>query len=274
MLGTLQASLTDFRYLSSKWVDNTKEEALLGVSLTGIMDHHVMSGDGGVGFTTGEERLAQWLRSMRDVAVETNKEFAPKLGVNVSAAITCVKPSGTVSQLVDSASGIHPRHSKFYIRRVRGDNKDPLTQMLKDMGVPYGVVNNSTVAFEFPIKAPDNCITRHNVTAIEQLELWKIYQENWCEHKPSITVYYKDDEYLDVVAWIYKHFDDVSGISLLPKDEGIYPLMPYEDIDEETFTKLSFELPAIDWSKLKEYETEDMTVANKELACSAGVCEI
>lgn len=266
-MGTMQASLVNFRYLSPKWKENTESEALLGVSQTGIMDHPIL-GD------YKHPEIKDILNELREHSIRINKDTAAKVGINQSAAITCVKPSGTVSQLVDSASGIHPRWNDYYIRRTRADIKDPLTQLMLDSKVPYTQVNNSTVAFEFPMKAPDGAINRKHLTALEQLELWKVYQDNWCEHKPSITVYYTDDEFLDVAAWIYKHFDDVSGISLLPKDDNVYPASPYEDISKDTYEKLLSEYPTVQWSNLTLYEKEDMTVSNKELACSAGVCEL
>lgn len=272
ILGTIQSTLTDFRYLSSAWKKNTEEERLLGVSLTGIMDHPVMSGGSPTSKKTSP--LTNWLQELKEVAVETNKEWAAKLGINPSTAITCVKPSGTVSQLVDSASGIHPRFSPFYIRTVRSDNKDPLTQFLKDQGVPWEPAigkEATTTVFSFPIKAPEGSVIENDVSAISQLEMWKLYQENWCEHKPSVTVYYTPDEFMDVAAWLWKNFDKVSGISLLPKSEHTYKQAPYQEITEEEYEALKSRMPVIDWSAF--VETEDSTTATHELACSSGFCE-
>lgn len=270
ILGTLQATLTDFRYLSKEWERNTREEALLGVSLTGIMDHLILSG-------SDTDELKDWLNELREVAIETNKKWSSILGINSAAAITCVKPSGTVSQLVDSASGIHPRYSQYYVRRVRGDAKDPITQLLKDQGVLWeheiGKEGISCV-FNFPMKAPDRCVTRNEIDAMQQLELWKIYQENWCEHKPSITVYYKEDEFIDVGSWVYRNFDMLSGVSFLPHTDHVYKQAPYEEITEEQYNDLIDKMPKIDFTKLSDYEKEDSTDTTKELACSAGSCEV
>jgi ribonucleoside-diphosphate reductase alpha chain len=273
ILGTLQATQTNFRYLRKIWKQNTEEEALLGVSLTGIMDHDVMSAKDGY---EGKSNLEEWLHILKGVAIETNKEWAGKLGINPAAAITCVKPSGTVSQLVDSASGIHPRYSAFYIRRVRNDKKDPLSQLMIDQGVPYeeDAMNPQTYVFSFPMKAPEGSVQRNDMGAIETLELWKLYQDAWTEHKPSITVYYTDDEFMEVGAWIYRNFDDVSGVSLLPHSDHTYKQAPYEEIDEETYLSLLEEMPEVDWSLLGEYEQEDNTTGTSEFACSGGACEI
>lgn len=286
ILGTLQATLTDFRYLSKRWKDNTEEEALLGVSLTGIMDHPVLNGsDEYSGFLYPEfdptekvSYLSEVLGELKNVAIETNKEWAEKLGINPSVAITCVKPSGTVSQLVDSASGIHPRHAPYYIRTVRADKKDPLSRMMKESGFPVedDVMNpDSTYVFSFPMKAPENAVFRDDRSAVEQLEHWLLYQRYWCEHKPSVTISYKEDEILDVGAWVFKHFDEMSGISFLPHTEHTYKQAPYQDITEEEYYELLEKMPKdIDWSKLGEYEKEDNTKGTQELSCSAGVCEI
>jgi ribonucleoside-triphosphate reductase len=280
ILGTLQSTLTDFKYLNDSWRINTEDEALLGVSITGIMDHPVLSGrvpyfESGTG--ESPKNLAWVLNYLKEIAIATNKEWAKKLGIKQSAAITCVKPSGTVSQLVDSASGIHPRYAPFYIRRVGSDENDPVGKFLKDSGVPYdiNIRNPHEMLFKFPIKSPETAQCRHEVTALQQLELWKTYQDYWCEHKPSITVYVRPDEWLDVQAWVWKHFDEISGISFLPYDDHIYEQAPYEEIDEETYNKLDSEMPKdIDWSKLSEYEQEDMTTATQELACTGGACEL
>ena len=269
IIGTLQATLTDFRYLRNIWKRNTEEEALLGVSLTGICDHHVLSSD--------SPQLEKWLTEMKDVAVKTNKKWAAKLGINQSAAITCVKPSGTVSQLVDSASGIHPRFSNHYIRRVRSDKKDPLAQYMETVGFPVepDVMNKSSLVFSFPVKAPAKSVVVKDVGAMEQLKLWKKYQDFWCEHKPSITVYYTDDEFLQVAQWIWDNFDTVSGISLLPVSDHVYQQAPYEAIDKEKYNELVKAMPKdIDWSDLENFEKDDNTTGSQELACTGGACEI
>jgi len=270
IIGTLQATLTDFRYLRNCWKKNTEEEALLGVSMTGIMDHYLLS--------KGESKdLSKWLEEVRDVAVDTNKKWAEKLGINQSAAITCVKPSGTVSQLVDSASGIHPRFSKHYIRRVRSDHKDPLAVFMAQSGFPVeqDVMSPTSSVFSFPVKAPESSVTVKQVGAMQQLELWKAYQNHWCEHKPSITVYYTDDEFLQVAQWIWENFDLCSGISLLPYSDHVYQQAPYEDIDVEKYDELVASMPqGVDWNDLEKYEEEDNTTGSQELACVGGACEI
>ena len=270
IIGTLQATLTDFRYLRNCWKKNTEEEALLGVSMTGIMDHYLLS--------KGESKdLGKWLEEVRDVAVDTNKKWAEKLGINQSAAITCVKPSGTVSQLVDSASGIHPRFSKHYIRRVRSDNKDPLAIFMGQSGFPVeqDVMSPSSAVFSFPVKAPESSVTVKQVGAMQQLELWKAYQNHWCEHKPSITVYYTDNEFLQVAQWIWENFDLCSGISLLPYSDHVYQQAPYEDITAEKYDELVAAMPVgVDWDDLEKYEEEDNTTGSQELACVGGACEI
>ena len=270
IIGTLQSTLTDFRYLRVRWKRNTEEEALLGVSLTGIMDHAVL-GD------ANNPELAAWLEEMRNVSIQTNKEWAEKLGVNASAAITCVKPSGTVSQLVDSASGIHPRFSKHYIRRVRSDKKDPLAVYMEQAGFPVekDVMNDSTVVFSFPVKSPESSTCVKEVGAMEQLALWKTYQNHWCEHKPSVTVYYTDSEYFKVAQWIWDNFDLCSGISLLPTSDHVYQQAPYEDIDESQYEKLVAAMPQnVNWEELSQFEKEDNTTGSQELACVGGACEI
>jgi ribonucleoside-diphosphate reductase alpha chain len=270
IIGTLQATLTDFRYLRSCWKKNTEEEALLGVSMTGIMDHYLLS--------KGESKdLENWLEQVRDVTIKTNKKWSEKLGINQSAAITCVKPSGTVSQLVDSASGIHPRFSKHYIRRVRSDKKDPLAVFMEQSGFPVeqDVMSPSSAVFSFPVKAPDTSVTVKQVGAMQQLELWKAYQNHWCEHKPSITVYYTDDEFLEVAQWIWNNFDLCSGISLLPYSDHVYQQAPYEDIDADKYDELVAAMPeGVDWEDLGKYEQEDNTTGSQELACVGGACEI
>lgn len=279
ILGTLQSTLTGFRYLTSEWKRNCEEERLLGVSLTGIMDHPVLSTQEMwvSSEAEGAVSLEEILVKLKEVAIETNKEWAAKLGINQSTAITCVKPSGTVSQLVNSASGIHPRYSSYYVRTVRADNKDPLTIFLKDQGVPNEpdvTKPLTTTVFSFPIQSPTGSITRNEMTAMQQLDLWSIYADYWCEHKPSITIYYKDSEFLDIGAWVYRNFDKVSGISFLPHTDHIYKQAPYQEISKEEYEDLISKFPVLDWSKLKEYEKEDSTETTKELACSAGVCEI
>jgi ribonucleoside-diphosphate reductase alpha chain len=269
IIGTLQSTLTDFRYLRNIWKKNTEEEALLGVSLTGIMDNKLLNQQ--------TETIADDLGILRRVAIDTNKKWAEKLGVNHSTAITCVKPSGTVSQLVDSASGIHPRFSPNYIRRVRSDKKDPLAIFMEAAGFPVeqDIMSKESVVFSFPVKSPEGSVTVNQVGAMEQLKLWKVYQDHWCEHKPSITVYYTDDEFLEVAQWIWENFDTVSGISLLPVTDHVYQQAPYEDISTEKYDELVALMPVgIDWSNLEYFEKEDNTTGSQELACTGGACEI
>src|SRR5210317_1613581 len=264
ILGTFQSTLTNFKYLRKIWKDNTEEERLLGVSLTGILDTNIWT----------EEILTM----LREVAVETNKKMAKDLGIPQSTAITCVKPSGTVSQLVDSASGIHARHNDYYIRTVRGDNKDPITQFLISEGIPAEpdvMKPDSTTVFSFPMKSPDGAVTRFDMSAIEQLELWLLYQRHWCEHKPSVTISVKENEWMEVGTWVYEHFDKVSGISFLPFSEHTYQQAPYQDIDADTYEELLTQMPKhVNWSMLQEFEKEDTTSGGRELACTAGVCEV
>ena len=293
ILGTLQATLTDFRYLSKAWKDNTEEEALLGVSLTGIMDHPVLSGSKvftGTWFDESGEvlsvdldgypyyELSDILEELKEVAVETNKEWANRLGINQSVAITCVKPSGTVSQLVDSASGIHPRYSEYYIRTVRADKKDPLAKMMVDQGFPVEddvMKPDSTYVFSFPMKAPSDAVFRNDRTAIEQLEHWLTYQRHWTEHKPSVTVYVKPDEWLDVGSWVWRHFDEVSGVSFLPHSEHTYQQAPYQEITESEYYEFLEKMPTdIDWTMVGKYEAEDNTLGSQMMACSGSSCEI
>ena len=270
ILGTLQSTLTDFKYLRKVWKDNTEEERLLGVSLTGIMDHHVLSKN---------VDSKRWLEEMRQEAVETNKNFANMLGIPQSAAITCVKPSGTVSQLVDAASGIHARHNDYYIRTVRGDNKDPLTQFLIEEGVHNErdmMKPDSVTVFSFAMRSPDGAVTRTQMTAIQQLELWKTYAIHWCEHKPSITVTVKEHEWMEVGAWVYENFDVASGVSFLPHSDHTYQQAPYQDIESDDYNdwQQTYSHIKIDWNKLTEFEKEDNTSGSRELACTAGVCEV
>ena len=268
ILGTLQATLTNFRYLRKIWQDNTEEEALLGVSLTGIMDHPIMSG------RKKQAELKQWLTELKEEAIKTNKEWAERLGINVSTAITAVKPSGTVSQLVDSASGIHPRYSEQYVRRVRADARDPLCGVLEAAGVPVedDVMSATTKVFSFPVKSPKDAIVATDMGAMEQLKLWEIYQDYWCEHKPSMTCYYRDDEFLEVGQWLYNKFDKVSGISFLPYAEHSYQQAPYEPVDKATYSNLVADFPkSIEWNVS---EASDMTEGSQQLACTGNSCEI
>jgi ribonucleoside-diphosphate reductase alpha chain len=278
VLGTLQSTLTTFRYLSDTWVKNTIEERLLGVSLTGIMDHPFMSGTSKVLEGAENMKLAEVLQTLRETAIETNKEWAENLGIEPSKSITCVKPSGTVSQLVDAASGIHPRYAHHYIRRVRADKKDPVSKLMRDAGVPVEddvMSPQQTDVFSFPLKAPETAILRDDVSALDQLKLWLTYQRNWCEHKPSITVYVQDNEWVEVAAFVYKYFDEMAGVSFLPYDNGTYRQAPYEEITAETFVAETEKMPvSIDWSAISIYEREDQTTNTKELACVSGVCEI
>lgn len=289
ILGTLQSTMTNFRYLRSIWKKNTEEEALLGVSMTGIMDHAILS-DIDAAYDANEDNdfgwdpsknmttLADVLLALKQVAIDTNKKWATKLNVAQSTAITCVKPSGTVSQLVDSASGIHSRFAPYYIRRVRADIKDPLTQFMIEAGFPHEMdvtKPHNTVVFDFPQKAPVGGKVVADDTALTQLNIWKMYQDNWCEHKPSITVYYSDNEFLHVGAWVFDNFASVSGISFLPRTDHTYQQAPYEAITEEKYNDLLQAMPqGTDWSQLGQYENTDMTTGAQELACVAGGCEI
>ena len=270
ILGTIQSTYTNFPYLRRIWKENTEQERLLGVSLTGIMDNPLM--------TTKNKGLDKTLEHLRNVAVATNAHWAKLLGIPCSAAITCVKPSGTVSQLVDSASGIHARHSAYYIRTVRGDIKDPLTNFMKDMGVPCEpcvMKPDSTVVFSFPQRAPMGAVTTNDLTAIEQLEMWLAYQRHWCEHKPSVTINVKNSEWLDVGSFVYKHFDEMSGVSFLPFNEHTYQQAPYQEVGRSEYEQLLGIMPThIDWTKLKDYEAEDNTSGMQTLACSGDSCEI
>jgi len=272
ILGTWQSTLTDFKYIRKIWKDNTEEERLLGVSLTGQFGHKFFSGQEGLG------KLADVLDLLRLRAVSTNIAEAEKIGIPASAAVTCVKPSGTVSQLVGVSSGMHAWHSDYYIRTVRGDKKDPITQFLKDTGIPAEddvMKPNDTTVFSFPVKAPKHAITRDKLTAIQQLEVWLVYQRHWCEHKPSITVSVKEDEWMEVGAWVYKNFDEVSGISFLPKSNHSYVQAPYQEITKEEYEEAHSKMPkTIDWSALSLYELEDTTTGTQAFACVASECEI
>lgn len=264
ILGTIQSTLTNFKYLRKIWADNCNEERLLGVSLTGVCDN--------VDLLTKEN-----LNELRDVAIATNKEWAERLGIPVAAAITCVKPSGTVSQLVNSASGLHSRFAPYYIRTVRADNKDPITSFLKDSGVPFeqDVMNVSNTVFSFPIASPSNSVGRDDQTAIGALDLWKQFQDEWCEHKPSVTINVREHEWMGVGAWVYENFDTMSGVSFLPYDGGSYKQAPYQEITKDEYDAWKAKMPpSIDWSKLEQYEQEDNTTGSQELSCTGGVCEI
>lgn len=271
IFGTFQSTLTNFRYVTKKWKENAEEERLLGVSLTGIMDNKILNGD-------EPDILPNLLEKLRLLVVETNKIWAKKLGIPQSVATTTVKPSGTVSQLTDAASGIHARHNPFYIRRVRADKKDPMARMMAEMGFPVEddvTKPNDNYVFSFPQKAPTGSIYRDDRTAVEQLNFWKIYKDNWTEHNPSVTISVKEDEWMGVGAWVYDNFDEVGGVSFLPYSDHIYRQAPYEDITEEEYNDLIVCIPKdVDWSKLSEYEIEDTTTGTQELACSSGICEI
>ena len=274
ILGTFQSTLTDFKYLRNIWKKNTEEERLLGVSLTGIMDNDMMAGKSAhLG-----KNIGATLNALKEQAIETNAAMAQQLDIPQSTAITCVKPSGTVSQLVDSASGIHARHNPYYIRTVRGDNKDPITQFLVSEGIPAEpdvMKPDSTTVFSFPMKSPNSAVCRTEMDAIEQLELWLQYQRHWCEHKPSVTISVKENEWMAVGSWVYEHFDEVSGISFLPFSEHTYKQAPYQDIDEDTYRELLTQMPkSVNWNMLQEFEKEDTTSGGRELACTAGVCEV
>ena len=270
ILGTIQSTYTKMPYLRKVWADNTEAERLLGVSLTGIMDNPLM--------TSENAGLDKTLEKLREIAIETNAEWAGLLDIPVAAAISCVKPSGTVSQLVDSASGIHARHNNYYIRTVRGDNKDPLTQFMIDQGIPSEpcvMKPDQTTVFSFPMKSPDNAVTRNDTTAIEQLETWLTYQRHWCEHKPSVTISVRDSEWVDVGAFVYKHFDEMSGVSFLPHSDHTYQQAPYQDCGKSEYEQLLSLMPkAIDWSLLADYEQEDNTSGSQTMACTGDSCEI
>lgn len=267
ILGTYQATLTHFPYLRKMWKKNTEEERLLGVSLTGICDHDILS--------QVSDEAAYMLEEMRKVAIETNLELSKSLGIPPSSAITAVKPEGNSSQLNNSSSGLHTRYSRYYIRRVRNDKKDPLSQFMIDNGIPYeeDLMNPSVYVFSFPREAPEHSLLRDSKTAIEQLELWKQYQDHWCEHKPSVTIYVKEEEWLDVGAWVYRHFDNLSGVSFLPWDGGTYRQAPYEEIDQKTYLDMSSKMPLhINWDDL--VEEEDNVEGVQTLSCTSGACEL
>ena len=271
ILGTFQSTLTNFKYISSEWRTNCDDERLLGVSLTGILDNALMTGK-------NKEKLEKVLSELRQVCVEVNEEFARKLKINPSAAITCIKPSGTVSQLVDSASGIHARHNPYYIRTIRADVKDPLCKFMQERGFPAEpcvMKPNHTMVFSFPVKSPDKAIFRTDMTAVEQLELWLFYQKHWCDHKPSVTITIKESEWMEVGAWVWKNFDEMSGVSFLPFSDHTYRQAPYQDCTKEEYEELLKKMPAnIDWSELSQYEKEDNTSGSQTFSCSANSCEV
>jgi ribonucleoside-diphosphate reductase alpha chain len=269
ILGTFQSTLTHFPYLRKIWQTNTEEERLLGVSMTGILDCPLLN-------NPHDGNLPQRLEELRNVAIDTNAEFADRIGINRSAAITCVKPEGTVSQLTGTASGIHPQHSQFYIRRVRSDNKDPLTAFLKNAGFPAEpcvMKPDSTTVFSFPVKVGHGAVLREHLTALEHLQLWLVFQRHWCEHKPSVTISVKEEEWPQVGAWVWEHFDEITGVSFLPYDGGTYRQAPYEEITEAEFDILANSMPKeIDWDSF--IEVTDNVEGTQTLACTAGACEI
>lgn len=271
IMGTLQSSLTDFRYLRKIWKRNCEEERLLGVSLSGICDHAFMS-------DAKSDRLPQILTQLKDYAIEVNKEWADKIGINPSVAVTCIKPEGSVSQVCDTASGIHPRFSQYYVRTVRCDKKDPLAKMMQDVGFPVEddvTKPLSTCIFSFPEKSPTASRLRDDMTAIEQLELWLIYKKYWAEHTVSITVYVRENEWIEVADWVYKHFDEISGISFLPHTDHSYRQAPYQAITEKEYYEWLDRMPKnVDWSLLSKYELEDQTTSARELSCTGGACEM
>lgn len=269
IIGTIQSTYTDFRYVRNIWKRNAEEERLLGVSLTGIYDNEALS---------MADYATAWLPELREHAVEVNAEFAEKLGINPAAAVTCVKPSGTVSQLVNSASGIHPRHSRYYIRSIRQDNKDPMTQFLKDQGIPSEpcvLKGDTTTVFYFPVASPEGSVVRSEISPRDHLELWSVYNTHWAEHQVSITVSVAEDQWVDTAAWVYDNFDNLSGVSFLPYDGGSYKQAPYQEVSKEEYEALLAEMPKeLDWSKLSDYEKEDSTTGSRELACVGLSCEI
>ena len=270
ILGTWQSTLTNFKYLSSEWAKNCEDERLLGVSMTGIMDNPLTNGV--------KKDLESRLEQLKKCAIQENRKEADKIGINSSVSITCVKPSGTVSQLVDAASGIHARHNDYYIRTVRADNKDPLCQFMKDVGFPNEadvMKPEHVTVFSFPMKSPKGAVCRKDMTAIEQLELWLVYQKHWCEHKPSITITVKEDEWFEVGAWVYSNFDEVCGVSFLPFSDHSYKQAPYQDCNESDYKEAIKKMPKdINWNDLSSYEKEDNTSGTQTLACSGGSCEI
>jgi ribonucleoside-diphosphate reductase alpha chain len=286
ILGTLQATLTDFRYLRKVWRNNTEEERLLGVSLTGIMDHDVLSGeyeklvqqellgtDIDVDDLGTYQHLPTWLQELKEVAYETNREWASKLGIEPAASITCVKPSGTVSQLVDSSSGIHPRMFGSYIRTTTDSKNDPIAKFLVEQGVPHNE-DDRNFYFQFPMKSPEGSVVADQMGAMEQLKLWKIYQDSWCDHNPSQTIYYTDDEFLEVGSWVWKNFDSIGGLSFFPKSDHVYENAPFQEVTNEEVEHLIDNFPVIDWDGFRGYEVGDNTSGSQEFACSGGKCEL
>lgn len=278
IVGTIQATLTDFKYLRKVWKDNAEEERLLGISLTGIMDHPVMSGkkkwsDILESCNKGEITLKETLQALRATAIAVNNKWADLLGINRSKQLTLIKPEGTVSQLVNCSSGIHPRYSKYYIRKVTQDNKDPLTKMMIDQNIPHQIKGDKTY-FSFPIEAPDTAVLQKDISPIKQLELWKIYREYWCDGNPSQTIYYTDENFPEVQAWVWKHWDSIGGLSFFPVDDNVYEINPYNPCSREEYLKAAGEFPLIDWSMLTAYESSDMTTSSQELNCSGGACEL
>jgi ribonucleoside-diphosphate reductase alpha chain len=268
IIGTFQSTLTNYRYIRKQWTINAEEERLLGVSKTGIMDHELLS--------TSSKETENLLQQLKEHSIITNKKWAALLGITPSAAITTVKPSGTVSQLVDSSSGIHPRYSDHYIRTVRADSKDPLALFMQEKGFPVetDVMNKNNLVFSFPVKAPENAIKRNDRTALEQLEHYLVFKKHWCEHNPSITVYVREDEWLEVAAWVYKNLEFLGGVSFLPHNDHAYQQAPYQEISEEEYLLAKKSFPDVDWSEFDKYEIDDATVSMKEMACVAGHCEI
>ena len=272
ILGTIQSTFTNIKNISKIWTNNTEEERLLGVSLTGIMDNELTCG------LHSKSRLESLLNDLRVCAVQTNKVWSGNFGINTSTAITCVKPSGTVSQLVDSASGIHTRHSPYYIRTVRADKKDPLTQFLVEQKVPHEdcvMQPKDIIVFSFPIKSPEGAVTRNDLTATQHLDLWRVYQSSWCEHKPSITISVKEAEWMQVGSYVWDNFDEMCGVSFLPFTDHVYRQAPYQDLEQSEYDTAMAKMPeSIDWSKLSEFESEDRTTSSQEFACTAEACEI
>lgn len=272
ILGTFQSTLTNFKYLRKSWRENAEEERLLGVSLTGQFGNKFFNGSEGL------DKLADALDELRVEAIVTNSYYADQLGINRSVAITTVKPSGTVSQLVKSSSGMHPWHSEYYIRTVRNSNNDPLTQFLKDSGIPNEpcvMRPGDTTVFSYPTKAPEGAIVQENLSALEHLEIWRVYRNHWTEHNPSVTVSVGEDEWIEVAAWVYKNWEDVAGISFLPRTDHVYKQAPYQAVSKEEYEELLSKMPkTIHWSLLSHYEVEDNTEGSQTLACSAGACEV
>jgi ribonucleoside-triphosphate reductase (thioredoxin) len=272
ILGCLQSTLTKFRFVSAEWKRNAEEERLLGVSLTGTRDHEVLN--------KVSREACEWLDEMKQSALRTAKSWSEALGINMPAAITCVKPSGTVSQLVNCSSGIHPRFARHYIRRVRVSSSDPIAQLMKDRGVPHQpevghtLATTPNVVFEFPITAPDDCVTRHHVSALEQCNYWLMFKNHWCEHNPSVTIYCKPDEWPSVGGWVYQNWDRIGGMTFFPEDNGNYQLAPYEEITGGEYEVLASKMPEIDYSDLDQYEQGDETEGSRELACAGGACEL